>query len=145
MKSARPFVLVLVASLLIVACNPFSDESIELTAALSGDDAVCEGDTCGGAGAGIADVEISSDHHKICWDISHLSETVGNATAFHVHSGARGDEGPVVVDLMSGNKSCTDVVSESVLRDISLHPAGFYVDVHSGRYPDGASRGQLGK
>ena len=47
-------------------------------------------------------------------------------------------KGRWLVDLVSGNKSCTDVVSESVLRDISLHPAGFYVDVHSARYPDGA-------
>jgi hypothetical protein len=139
----KPLILALVAGLLMVACNPLSDEGVNLTADLVGEEAVCEGDTCGGDGTGIADVEISSDRHKICWDIRDLVECVDHVTAFHIHSGAKGEVGPVVVEFSSGNQACTEDIVESVLRDISEDPQTFYVDVHSQRYPDGAARGQL--
>jgi hypothetical protein len=127
----------------MVACNPFSDEGFNLTADLSGEEAVCEGDTCGGDGTGIADVGVSSDRNKICWDIRDLIESVDDVTALHIHSGAKGEVGPMVVEFSSGNQACTEVINESVLRDISDEPENFYVDVHSERYPDGAARGQL--
>jgi hypothetical protein len=46
-KLIEPLVLALMAALSMVACNPFSDEGVNLTAALSGEEAVCEGGTCG--------------------------------------------------------------------------------------------------
>jgi CHRD domain-containing protein len=121
-------VLALAAGLSMVACR---DDGIRLTAALRGD------------GTGTADIEISSDRSQICWDIQGLAGSVDDVTAMHIHSGAEGDVRPVVVDFISGNEACTENVSASVLRDIAEEPANFYVEVHSERHPDGATRGQL--
>jgi hypothetical protein len=128
-RLAGPAVLALAAGLLMVACR---DDGIRLTAALSG------------VGTGTADIEISSDRSQICWDIQGLVGSVdGDATAMHIHSGAEGDRGPVVVDLISGNEACAEYVPASTLREIVEEPANYYVEVHSEQHPDGAVRGQL--
>ena len=73
--------------------------------------------------------------------------TVNDVTAMHIHAGAEGDVSPVVVEFISGNEGCLIVspggVTEAALRAIAAEPAGFYVDVHSERHPEGAVRGQL--
>lgn len=143
MKVAKPLVFALVAGLVMVACNPFPEEGVKLTAAVRGEEAVCEGDRCGGGATGIADIRISSDRNEICWDIEGLAESVDDVTAFHIHMGTKGEIGPVVVEFLSGNQACTEDITESVLSDILERPSNFYVDVHSERYPDGAARGQL--
>lgn len=143
-KWAKPVFMGLAAGVLMGACNPFSDgEAVALTAALRGKEAVCEGDTCGGDGRGSADVDISFDRTRVCWDIRDLVSSVDDVTAFHIHSGAKGEVGPVVVEFSSGNQACTEDINESVLRDVAREPENFYMDVHSERYPDGAARGQL--
>jgi hypothetical protein len=75
--------------------------------------------------------------------VKDLVGTVDDVTACHIHSGAKGEVGAVVVEFFSGNQACTEDIDESVLRDISEEPENFYVDVHTDRYPDGAARGQL--
>lgn len=146
-KMVKLLALALMSGLLIVACNPFAEEGVNLTAALSGEAAICEGDTCGGDGTGIADIEINSDRTRICWDIRGLVGSVDDVTAIHIHAGQKGAVGPVVVDFISGSQACTEAsaggIDESVLRDMAKKPANFYVDVHTERYPDGAVRGQL--
>lgn len=138
MKLRKLLVLAPVVGLLMVACN--TGDGVNLTAALRGKEA---------AGSGVADLEISSDRTKLCWDIRGLVGSVDDVTAMHVHSGSKGEEGPVVVEFISGNEGCTEVaaggglINESDLRDLAEGPTNFYVDVHSQRYPDGAVRGQL--
>lgn len=109
----------------------------ELTAALDGS---------GSVRGGVADIEISFDRTELCWDIRGLVGTVNDVTAMHLHEGAAGDVGPMLVEFISANTGCLEAspggVTESVLRAIAEEPAHFYVEVHSGQ-PEGALRGQL--
>lgn len=136
-------VAAVMVSLLMVACN--TAEGVNLTAALTGEKAVCEGDTCGGDVAANADIEISSDRSRLCYryETRSLVRSGDEGTGAHIHSGEAGVVGPVVVDFVSGNEACVEGVSDSILRRISDTPANFYVDIHSKRYPDGVARGQL--
>jgi CHRD domain len=143
MKSLRFLVAALVAGALMLACK--NAEGVNLTAALTGEKAVCKGNTCGGDIAANAAIEISSDGSRLCYryETRDLVKSGDEGTAAHIHSGEEGVAGPVVVDFISGNEACIEGVSESILRRISDAPANFYVDIHSKRYPDGVARGQL--
>ncbi len=71
------------------------------------------------------------------------------ATAAHLHEGATGIAGPVVVSLAAltgGNANgCVQNLDAELVVRIQQNPAGFYVTVHNANYPDGAARGQLGQ
>jgi hypothetical protein len=72
-------------------------------------------------------------------------------TGAHIHVGAFGVAGGVVVDLdpfgadITGNKAthCVTTTPE-IAAQIIANAAGYYVNVHTTAYPDGAIRGQLG-
>ncbi|GGL13476.1 hypothetical protein Sme01_69800 [Sphaerisporangium melleum] len=75
----------------------------------------------------------------------------GKPTAFHIHRGKAGVNGPVVIDLSKGKRrgntlSGTVVVDDlSVLKGIKNNPKNWYSNFHSSQFPDGAVRGQLHK
>lgn len=146
MKKLAVLAVAVLAAAWLVACNPGDDEGGTFNVDLSGANEVCEGDTCGGDATGTVEVDINSDRNEVCYDFE-LSGAE-NVSAAHIHSGTSEEAGPVVVNLEysgddSGGDGCVDGVDESVLEDISEDPAGFYVNVHSEQYPDGALRGQL--
>jgi len=88
---------------------------------------------------------------KGCYDIK---ATMGEKpTKAHIHQGARGAAGPVLVDLMPAftpgesafqAQSCVDLPADTAAKLIA-NPSAFYVNVHSEGHPDGAMRGQLAK
>lgn len=126
------------------ACNEGNDEGGAFDVQLSGAAEVCEGDTCGGEGTGTATIDINSDQNEICYEIQ--LEGVEGANAAHIHEGAEGESGDVVIDLAySGEEgeSCVAELDEGDLEDVSEEPSNYYVNVHSDQYPDGAVRGQL--
>jgi hypothetical protein len=75
-----------------------------------------------------------------------LSDT---PTAVHVHQGDPHQAGPIVLTIPappSGaglQESCFPDLDNAVLDQIFAHPEDFYVNVHTGDFPDGAVRGQL--
>ncbi len=83
-----------------------------------------------------------------------LKATMGEKpTKAHIHQGARGAAGPVLVDLMPAftpgesafqAQSCVDLPADTAAKLIA-NPSAFYVNVHSEGHPDGAMRGQLAK
>ena len=78
-----------------------------------------------------------------------LVNGITTPTAAHIHRGAFGVPGPVVVDLNpTFGAGCTSGtvmnVSQTLINEILANPAGFYVNVHSTEFPGGAVRGQLG-
>jgi hypothetical protein len=69
------------------------------------------------------------------------------AAAAHIHSGARGVNGPVVVTLTPPGAhgislGCTTVDAD-LAGQIADEPAQFYVNVHTSDFPAGAVRGNL--
>jgi CHRD domain len=103
-------------------------------------------------GTGIAAVTIdiidsSATGAEICWDLSYSGIT--QPTAAHIHSGAPGANGLIVVPLvpyanlaLTSATGCT-TASGPVAQQIVDDPANFYVDVHNADYAGGAIRGQL--
>jgi hypothetical protein len=73
-----------------------------------------------------------------------FSNLTGPATAAHIHMGAKGVSGPVVVPLCGPCKATvtgTATVSAAVLSAIKKGKT--YVNVHTAKYPAGEIRGQL--
>jgi hypothetical protein len=101
-----------------------------------------DGDT---DGSGSASITIDPDTGEVCWDLT--VESIADVTASHIHVGAEGESGDVVVPLdvdgFSGTSDgCVDA-SDADLDAIIADPAGFYVNIHTEDFPAGAIRGQL--
>jgi hypothetical protein len=68
-------------------------------------------------------------------------------TAAHIHKGAVGAAGPIVVTLPpfdgSSSDGCVGGVDPAVVADIRANPEDYYVNVHTDGHPNGAVRGQL--
>lgn len=81
----------------------------------------------------------------VCWRFAHL-HGFANATLAHIHAGAEGKSGKVVVPLSTASKlhhqGCVHV-SSTLTRAIEHNPRKYYVNIHSAQYPGGAVRGQL--
>jgi hypothetical protein len=75
------------------------------------------------------------------------------ATRGHIHLGAPGENGPILVTLFdspeepveSRSKGCVapDVAPRAVIELLKENPGEFYVNVHNEEFPNGAIRGQL--
>jgi CHRD domain len=79
----------------------------------------------------------------ITWRLT-FSKLSGRAIAAHIHSGARGKAGPVIVPLCAPCRTGARgraTVSESVLN--ALESGRTYVNVHTPKNPAGEIRGQL--
>lgn len=114
---------------------------IRLHANLSGVNEVPPGDP---DGSGTAHVAVNTVLDRICTDLE--VREIGVVTGAHIHRGAAGVNGPPVITLDppddDDSEEC-DVVADSLLEEIVRNPRGFYVNVHTAQYPDGAIRGQL--
>lgn len=94
--------------------------------------------------SGSATVRVNPQQRRVCYTVSF--QRIPNATMAHIHSGRRGVAGPPVVTLQRAGQnrfqSCT-AVTRALARDLATNPRAFYVNVHSGAFPNGAIRGQL--
>jgi hypothetical protein len=111
-----------------------------LHAQMTGEQEVPPGDP---DGFGSATVILSSPA-RICYVLT--ASNIAPANAAHIHLGAAGVAGPIVVPLapptfgVSGG--CT-MADPAVVANIRTNPSIYYVNVHNVPYPDGAIRGQL--
>ncbi|HZQ65839.1 MAG TPA: CHRD domain-containing protein [Gaiellaceae bacterium] len=110
----------------------------ELKASLVGSVEVPKGSP---TGKGTAEVYVRSAT-RVCWEFTYSG--IGKAVAAHIHKGKPGKAGPVVVPFGAAFKreGCTTAPAATV-RAILASPAGYYVNVHTAKYPAGAIRGQL--
>ncbi|HJR62497.1 MAG TPA: CHRD domain-containing protein [Gemmatimonadaceae bacterium] len=97
-------------------------------------------------GSGSATLELDSGAGKVCFELR--ATGIGPARAAHIHRGARGDAGPVVLGLTPPSEgSSRDCVAadRALIEDIARNPAGYYVNLHNAEFANGALRGQLGR
>lgn len=98
-------------------------------------------------GTGSATVTVNPTTGEICYTVgnTNLSPTTGA----HIHRGAAGTNGPIVVNftIPAAGGSTTGCTSATVAlaQEIDTNPTGFYVNVHSTEFGSGAIRGQLGR
>jgi hypothetical protein len=97
-------------------------------------------------GRGIGTVLLRG-RRQICVGI--LVANIETPNAAHIHRGAAGRNGPVVVALgtpiqggLAGATTCAQI-PRALHADIRRRPHRYYVNVHNARYPNGAIRGQL--
>jgi hypothetical protein len=97
-------------------------------------------------GFGTASLTVNPGQRRVCFELTLQAITLPYVAA-HIHSGAAGVAGDVVVTLSStgATKGCASGVSRRLLVDVIQHPKAYYVNVHTSDYPGGALRGQLGK
>jgi len=96
-------------------------------------------------GSGTALVTLNQGRGEVCWDIS-VSDLTSPVILAHIHSGAAGTNGPVVVDFnepVNGLNGCVHA-DEALIKAIRQDPADYYVNVHTTMFPGGEVRGQLG-
>ncbi len=135
------------AALSLGACATIEEAYTErtsstYTAELRGSNEVHAGDP---DGSGIAEVSFADELTRVCWDLNDLSG-LGPITGVHIHRGAAGTDGPVVMAFMSategGWRGCstnTAWVQQAFNEGLS----NYYVNVHTAEFPQGAIRGQL--
>lgn len=98
-------------------------------------------------GKGGAKITLLPRYGTICFRLRVRGITLP-ADAAHIHLGAWGVAGPVVVALGAPDaegraKGCTTGVDPELIKDIGMNPRNYYVNVHTSDFPDGAVRGQL--
>ena len=98
-------------------------------------------------GTGEAQLEVKVAKLKVCYLVEYELSS-GTATAAHVHKGAKGVAGKIVVPLFeeqqqSPAQDCVKAKKERTLKKIVKNPGDFYVNVHNEQFPEGAIRGQL--
>jgi len=97
-------------------------------------------------GSGSAHLTLNQGQGEVCFHL--VVEGIAPATAAHIHVGAAGVAGPVVVGLVppTGGESSGCVSADlELIKAIRQNPDGYYVNVHNPNFPAGAVRGQLSK
>lgn len=113
-----------------------------MTSELSGANEVGPGDP---DGSGSAHVTLNQGQGEICFSIE--TSNVDNILAAHIHVGAAGVNGGVVVSFdwaNTGGNGCV-AANADLIKQIRQDPSGYYVNVHSPEFPAGAIRSQLSK
>jgi len=94
-------------------------------------------------GSGTAVVTLDTATNELCYELNVAN--VGDPTAGHIHIGAPGKSGSVMVDLnlpANGPKACMPV-DGNAMGHMANGPKSHYLNLHTAEFPDGAVRGQL--
>jgi CHRD domain len=110
--------------------------------ALTGETEAPAGDP---VGTGTATFRLRAGQGQVCYVLN--AENLPQALAAHIHRGAVGTAGPIVVPIQTPNaggaSSGCATVARAIVGAILARPASFYANVHTDEFPAGAIRGQL--
>lgn len=117
-------------------------QAYALATPLSGGNEIPPGDA---DGFGYARVTIFPESSELCFSLS--VARIGTPSAAHIHEGAAGVTGRIIVPLAAPVpdglvRGCVSV-DRTLLNAIMAAPSNYYVNVHNAEFPDGALRGQL--
>jgi hypothetical protein len=96
---------------------------------------------------GLATFYLSADRDTICMEMT-ATGLSGNITGVHIHAGAAGTNGPVVLDLMpylNGNRVKATLTGTTVTPQLltQMFSGMFYINIHTAANPNGEIRGQI--
>lgn len=131
-----------IVAAIIILMTPVAADGRPLAAELNGANEVGPGDP---DGSGSAQITLNQGQGEICFSIE--TSNVDNVLAAHIHVGAAGVNGGVVVNFdwaNTGGSGCVAAEAE-LIKQIRQNPSDYYVNVHSPEFPAGAIRGQLSK
>jgi hypothetical protein len=102
-------------------------------------------------GQGAASVRVAGNL-QATWVVAMKTPAIGLVTGAHVHVGAAGQPGGIlldldrpsaVVDAAAGTATHTVAAPLATVARIALEPSEFHLNVHTAAAPNGAARGQL--
>jgi len=151
MRRSAPLVLLSAAALAAVAlAAPATAAGQPLDAQLLGANEVgTDGDP---DGSGTADITLNRGTRQVCFEITVAD--LDPVILGHIHQGAAGQNGRVVVDFDltqadfivvdgTGTASGCTTVARALAKKIAKDSDGYYVNIHTEEFPAGALRGQL--
>lgn len=86
-------------------------------------------------------VSVDAATGVVTWNTT-ATVPAANVTGHHIHRGAAGTNGPVVINF-SGAYSGTVTATTALAAEIVGNPTNFYVNLHTAAFPGGEIRGQL--
>jgi hypothetical protein len=134
-------ILLLAAIAVAVPAVAFGSQAktLKFTASMLGKSEVPKG-----APTGSATATITITGNKVCWKFTKM-KNFDKPLVSHIHKGNAGAAGPVYIPLGAAFKAsgCTTAPAGSSPSAIAKNPKGFYVNIHTAKFPNGAVRGQL--
>ena len=132
----KKLLLITTASALLLAGTALAAKTYTVT--MTG-----KAETPKGAPNGKGTAKITLGSGKVCFKLTWSG--IGTPTAAHIHKGAKGKAGPVVIPIFGGAPKHSGCVkaAQSLINKIAKSPSGYYVNVHTAKYPAGAIRAQL--
>jgi hypothetical protein len=144
--AAVPLAAVAIGILALAIASTASAGGRPLSADLSGSNEVPPVSTGDPDGTGTANLTLNQGQEEICLEVE--VQNISTPILQHIHRGAAGTNGPIVVDftqlLSQGGDGCVSA-SRDLVKEIRQNPEGFYFNVHTGDFLGGAVRGQLAR
>lgn len=140
----KPILVAAIAAMTLLAVSSVWAGGKPLATRMTGaDEAPGPGDP---DGTGEAVITVNQGQQQLCFQLNVRDITLPAAAA-HVHVGAEGVAGPVVIGLTppdaNGTSSGCVTADRDLLKEIAQNPQNYYVNVHTSDFPAGAVRGQL--
>ena len=149
MSLARKSSFLFAALLIVSSVSPLlaQNQTVTFNAVLTAGQEVGPG-TSMGLGPAFGTATFTIDPTRTTLTVDETVSLVGTPTLAHIHKGAAGVQGPVVVPFdatkfVNGHLTQTVTADPTLLSDIVANPQNYYTNVHNSSFPAGAIRGQL--
>jgi hypothetical protein len=147
LRTKRALIVVIALAASVGLAIPALGGGRPLSAELSADQEVPPVDS---SATGTAQFTLNQGRGEVCVEIESSGYVNGDddVIAGHIHIGAAGVPGGVVVNLLvtsADHSICVDGVDQDLIKDIRQNPADYYINLHTTFAPGGEIRGQLSK